>query len=141
MIAIIDQQKAAIIQIATPYSFGTGFYLKKYDLIVTNEHIVRDADSVVVVGSGFEKQLVRVLFWDAKLNLAFLEGPKGSDLWSIELNVQPIEIGAKVLAMGHSFGNDFACETGTIANLEYEQENIFCWRWTTFGYRWKSDCD
>lgn len=128
MTAIIDQHKAAIIQIATPYSFGTGFYLKKYDIIVTNEHIVRDADNVVVVGFGFEKQLVRVLFWDAKLDLAFLEGPKGGDLWRIELNTQPLEINAKILAMGHPFGNSFACETGVISNLEYEQEDVFYWQ-------------
>lgn len=128
MTAIIDQHKAAIIQIATPYSFGTGFYLKKYDIIVTNEHIVRDVDSVVVVGTGFEKQLVRVLFWDAKLDLAFLEGPKGEHLWSIELNVELVNLGTKVLAMGHPFGSDFTCQTGTISDLEYDQEGTLCWQ-------------
>ena len=128
MTAIIDQQQAAIIQIATPYSFGTGFYLTKYDLIVTNEHIVRDADRVVVVGDGFEKQLVRVLFWDARLDLAFLEGPKDGTLQKIELCLKTVELGDKVLAMGHAFGDEFVVETGEITNVNYEQEGTTFWQ-------------
>lgn len=128
MTTIINQHQAVVIQIATPYSFGTGFYLTQYDIIVTNEHIVRDADSVVVVGEGFEKQLVQVLFWDARLDLAFLEGPKDGQLPKIELCLKSVQLGDKVLAMGHAFGDDFASHIGEITNLEYEQEGVTYWQ-------------
>lgn len=128
MTAIIDQRKDAIIQIATPYSFGTGFYLKKYDLIVTNEHIVRDAQSVVVVGLGFEKQLVQVLFLDAQLDLAFLAGPKAATMSGIELNVGEVKLGDKVLAMGHPFDEEFVAKEGRITNLEYQQDGDVFWQ-------------
>jgi len=39
---IINKYKSVIVQIATPYSTGTGFYLKNANLIVTNEHVIRD---------------------------------------------------------------------------------------------------
>ena len=49
---IINSYSEVVVQIATPYSTGTGFYVKDYDLIVTNEHVVRDNRSVIVKVSG-----------------------------------------------------------------------------------------
>jgi serine protease Do len=40
---IIEYYQPAIIQIAAGTSTGTGFYLKDYDLIITNEHVVGNA--------------------------------------------------------------------------------------------------
>ena len=41
MQTIIDTYRDIVVQIATPYSLGTGFYLSEHDLIVTNEHVIR----------------------------------------------------------------------------------------------------
>ena len=60
-IDIIELYKKVVIQIATPYSTGTGFYISEYDLIITNEHVIRDNNKVVIVGEAFEKQMVDVL--------------------------------------------------------------------------------
>ena len=48
----IDLYNEAVIQIATPYSTGTGFYLAEYDLIVTNEHVIRENLKVVIAGEN-----------------------------------------------------------------------------------------
>jgi len=50
MEAIIDLYKNIVVQIATPFSLGTGFYLGEYNLIVTNEHVIRGNENVVVNG-------------------------------------------------------------------------------------------
>jgi len=63
---LIDAYRDVVIQIATPYSTGTGFYLKEFDLIVTNEHVVRDNKKVVIAVSAFEKEIVDVMYIDAK---------------------------------------------------------------------------
>ena len=61
-----------LIHVATPFSTGTGIYLSDYDLIVTNEHVVRSNRSVVVEGEGMEEHLAPVVYLDSYYDLAFL---------------------------------------------------------------------
>ena len=71
----LKKYKPLIVQIATPYNMGTGFYLPERDLIITNEHVVRDNCDVVIEGELIKKQIVRVIYLDMKYDLAFLEAP------------------------------------------------------------------
>ncbi len=50
---IIGQFHPAIIQIATQTGTGTGFYLKEYDVIVTNDYVVQDNAEVTIAGKTF----------------------------------------------------------------------------------------
>jgi len=54
---IIEQYQKAIIQIAAPSGTGTGFYVKEFNLIVTNDHVVGDNAEVTVAGKAFDKAL------------------------------------------------------------------------------------
>jgi serine protease Do len=54
---IIGQFQPSIIQIATQSGTGTGFYVKEYDLIVTNDHVVQDNAEVTIAGKTFDKTL------------------------------------------------------------------------------------
>src|SRR5689334_23379219 len=72
---IIELYRPAIIQIATQTSTGTGFYVKEFDLIVTNDHVVGKNAEVTIAGRAFEKRLGRVWFTDRKHDLAFLQPP------------------------------------------------------------------
>ena len=55
----VEIYKNAVIQIATPYSTGTGFYLKAPNLIVTNNHVVEGNREVIVEGVGVPRQISR----------------------------------------------------------------------------------
>lgn len=68
---IIEQYQKAIIQIATAGGTGTGFYVKEYDLIVTNAHVVAEEAEVTIAGKAFDKALSRVWYTDRKHDLAF----------------------------------------------------------------------
>ena len=81
---IINSYSEVVVQIATPYSTGTGFYLKKYNLIVTNEHVVRDNRNVIVKVNGLKKQLSQVLYLDPTHDLAFLEMPDAISLHQLQ---------------------------------------------------------
>ena len=72
---IIELYRPAIIQIATQTSTGTGFYIKEYDLIVSNEHVVGKNAEVTIAGRLFDKRLARIWYTDKKHDLAFLQPP------------------------------------------------------------------
>ena len=55
---LVERYKNIVIQIATPYSTGTGFYIKAYNLIVTNNHVVEGNRDVTVEGVGMPRQMI-----------------------------------------------------------------------------------
>ncbi len=73
---IIELYRPAIIQIATQTSTGTGFYIKEFDLIVTNEHVVSKNAEVTIAGRFFERRLARVWYTDKNMTSLFYNHPK-----------------------------------------------------------------
>ncbi len=125
MKTILDLYRQVVIEIATPYSTGTGFYLKGPNLIVTNEHVVRDNREVVIHGVKVEKQLAQVLFTDIKHDLAFLEAPSGTDMPEIFLSGTPEPgEGETVIAVGHPFGLKISATQGIISNVGHEMNDV-----------------
>ena len=122
---IIERYRDIVIQIATPYNTGTGFYLSGPNLIVTNEHVVRGNRNVVVEGNSFDKQLVQVLYTDPKYDLAFLEINSLSSLPKAELanGVEPVQ-GDQIVAIGHPFGLKYTATQGIISNTNHIQDDI-----------------
>lgn len=125
--SIIESFREVVIQIATPYSTGTGFFLKGPDLIVTNEHVVRGNREVVIDGQSFDKQLVKVLFSDSKYDLAFLHSPTEHKMPEVPLareEEDKLAEGETVLAVGHPFGLRFSATQGIVSNLMHQQNQI-----------------
>lgn len=122
---IIEHFKEAVIQIATPHATGTGFFLKSQNVIVTNEHVVRGNRRVVINGDSFEKQIVRVVYLDPRLDLAFLEPPEDHSIPSVYLGVgEPLQEGEPVIAVGHPFGLKYTATQGIISNMHHQQNEI-----------------
>jgi serine protease Do len=122
---IIDRFKDIVIQIATPYSTGTGFYISDYNVIITNEHVVRDNQKVIVDGDLISKQIVEVLYVDPKFDLAFIQAPEG--LQDLEIQIdhnQQLNEGNYVIAIGHPYGLKYTVTKGIISNLVHEQSGI-----------------
>lgn len=123
---ILELYKSIVVQIGTPDSKGgTGFYINQANLIVTNEHVVRGNREVIIDGSGFERQLVKVLYVDAKYDLAFLAPPEIVDIPNISFgNITQIKEGDKILAIGHPFGLKYTTTQGIISNAEHQEREI-----------------
>lgn len=122
---IIELVRGAVVQIATPYATGTGFYLKGPDLIITNEHVVRGCKRIVVDGDQFDKQLVRVLYTDPRLDIAFAEAPDQHNMPMVEAGgIQVIAEGETVIAVGHPFGLKYTATRGIISNANHDQGGI-----------------
>jgi Trypsin-like serine proteases, typically periplasmic, contain C-terminal PDZ domain len=114
----VEDFRNTIVQIATPYSTGTGFFLRSKGLVVTNHHVVEGNRTVVIEGAKFDKQLVKVRFIDAKYDLAFLEAPR------TETELPALRLGSgkslrerdAVTAIGHPFGLKFSLKSGIVSN-------------------------
>jgi serine protease Do len=119
--------KQIVIQIATPQSIGTGFCLVREGVIVTNHHVVAGAQTVVVSGDALPKQLVKVLYTDPKLDLAFLELPTAQKLKKTlpiaELCTERPPSGAEIIVIGHPFGLKYTTTQGIVSNPERLQPN------------------
>lgn len=118
---ILARYKKIVIQIVTPYSTGTGFYISKYDVIVTNEHVIRDTQSVVIEGVQVGRKTARVVFLDEKNDLAFLKIDDAMEIQPIDIAISNrLLIGDNVYAIGHPFGLNYATTKGIISNLSYK---------------------
>ncbi|MDH3244339.1 MAG: trypsin-like peptidase domain-containing protein [Saprospiraceae bacterium] len=122
---IINTYKNVLVQIATPYSTGTGFYLAGHKIIVTNEHVIRGNRRVVINGNQFSRCLSDVLYVDPKLDIAFLAPPGGVQFPVVKLNTERILVeGDQIVAIGHPFGLKFTATNGIVSNASHRLNDM-----------------
>ena len=121
---IIELYKSVVLQLATPFSVGTGFYLGEYQLIVTNEHVVHNNKEVVVEGKGFPRALAQVVYIDARYDLAFLKCSAIQEMPIVQLQEMERNEGDAVIAVGHPFGLKFTATQGIISNTVHQHAEI-----------------
>ncbi len=122
----IGRYQNAVVQIATKTGTGTGFYLPAYDLIVTNNHVVRDMRQATIKGRTFGKQLSKVVFTDSKYDLAFLMPPQNvNDFPELRLgDYRQLHNGDVVLAIGHPYGLNYTATQGVVSRVDRVQNGI-----------------
>ena len=122
---IIELYRPAIIQIATQSSTGTGFYVKEFDIVVTNEHVVGKNAEVTIAGRLFERSLSRVWYVDKKHDLAFLQPPEGVQLPEVKLGkYEDVKDGSVVVAIGHPFGLNYTATQGVISKADRIRDGL-----------------
>ncbi|HMK27764.1 MAG TPA: trypsin-like peptidase domain-containing protein [Chitinophagaceae bacterium] len=122
---IIERYQKAIIQIATTGGTGTGFYLKEFDLIVTNDHVVAENAEVTIAGKAFDKALSRVWYTDRKHDLAFLQAPAGIELPEVRLGqYEQMKDGDAVVAIGHPYGLNYTATQGVISKVDRIRDGL-----------------
>jgi serine protease Do len=122
----IEKNQNSVLQIATKTSTGTGFYLREYDIIVTNHHVVKDNVRVTVKGKTFPKKLADVVFMDERYDLAFLMPPLDlTALPELKLGLyEDLKDGDSVVAIGHPYGLNYTATQGVISRVDRIQQGI-----------------
>ena len=89
-----------------PASLGSGFIIDaEQGLIVTNNHVIRDADEVRVTLHDDETLVAEVLGRDEKTDLAILKVTTNKKLTALEFGDSSVlRVGDWVLAIGNPFG-------------------------------------
>jgi serine protease Do len=121
---IIEQYKDVVVQIATSKGTGTGFYLKDYNLIVTNRHVVEGARDAIVSSRTSPRALARVYFTDAVHDLAFLQVPEGIDVPAARLGERPVREGEQIVAIGHPYGLKYTATQGIVSKADRNYNNV-----------------
>ncbi len=122
---IIEKIKPYVVQIASPYATGTGFYVPVYNLVITNEHVIRGCKTIVVQDFTGKRQIGTVVYLDTKHDLSMirLSNPLTHLNEKLIFSSQS-QIGTEVIALGHPYGLSFSSTFGIISNTDLEVEGI-----------------
>jgi Do/DeqQ family serine protease len=100
-------------------SLGSGVLVAANGTIVTNHHVIKDADEITVVLSDRREFEARVLRSDERVDLAVLKiDTHGERLPFLELrDSDELEVGDMVLAIGNPFGVGQTVTSGIVSAL------------------------
>ena len=97
-------------------SLGSGFLVDSSGLIITNNHVVENADDIVVRMSNKEEFHAEILGRDPKTDLALIKIDAGRDLPHLNLgDSSAVRIGDWVVAIGNPFGLDHTVTAGILS--------------------------
>ncbi|MBL8741856.1 MAG: trypsin-like peptidase domain-containing protein [Myxococcales bacterium] len=95
---------------------GTGFIIDPAGYVITNEHVVSDADEVQVRLVDERQFQAAVVGRDPKLDLALLKLKDAKDLPAVQLgSSNALRIGEHVLAVGNPFGLGHTVTLGIVS--------------------------
>ncbi|MCF6199498.1 MAG: Do family serine endopeptidase [Hyphomicrobiaceae bacterium] len=98
-------------------SLGSGFVIDPKGLIVTNYHVIKDADEIIIkFTDGHKLKVVKVLGHDQKSDLALLQVKPQKPLKAIKFgNSDKMRIGDWVMAIGNPFGLGGSLTVGVVS--------------------------
>lgn len=95
---------------------GTGFIIDANGYVVTNDHVVHDADEVRVKLSDEREFEADVVGRDSKLDIALLKLRDAKDLPTVHLgSSENVRVGESVLAIGNPFGLGHTVTLGIVS--------------------------
>jgi serine protease Do len=108
-------------------SLGTGFIIRKDGLILTNNHVIEQADVIQVQLSETDKTLyeAKVIGRDQRTDIALIKIEPKKDLPFARLgNSKDLEVGEWVAAFGNPFGHGHSMTKGIISAIGREINEI-----------------
>ena len=97
-------------------SLGSGFILSKDGYIITNFHVVRQADEIIVRMSDRSEHRAKLIGSDQRSDVAVLKIETDKDLPIVTTgDSDKLEVGAWVLAIGSPFGFDYSVTAGIVS--------------------------
>lgn len=97
-------------------SLGSGFIIDKEGFVVTNNHVIQDADQIKVKLGGDTEYDAEVVGRDANTDLALIKIKTGKDLPFLKLgNSDELKIGQWVVAIGSPFGLERTVTAGIVS--------------------------
>jgi serine protease Do len=103
-------------QKSRPLGIGSGFIISADGYVVTNNHVVKDADEIIITLTNGDEYVANKVGSDSKTDLALLKLEKAKDMpyvsWGDD---DKSRVGDWVLAIGNPFGLGGSASTGIIS--------------------------
>ncbi|MDF2692808.1 MAG: HtrA protease/chaperone protein [Labilithrix sp.] len=100
----------------TAKGLGTGFIVQKDGVIVTNNHVIEDADEILVQLSDERRLPAKVAGRDPRTDIAVIKIDNAKDLPAIALgDSDGLEVGDWVVAIGNPFGLNHTVSAGIVS--------------------------
>ena len=98
-------------------SLGSGFITSKNGYVITNHHVVKDADEIIVRLNDRREFVAELVGSDARSDIAVLK-VDGDNLPFLKLgDSSKVNVGEWVLAIGSPFGFDYSVTAGIISAI------------------------
>ena len=95
---------------------GSGFVMNQEGYILTNNHVVEDADQIKVKLANGKEYNGKIVGRDPKTDLALLKIEGATDLHSLKLgNSDDLKVGSWVVAIGSPFGLEQTVTAGIVS--------------------------
>ncbi len=96
-------------------SLGSGFIISRDGYILTNNHVIKDADEIIVRLSDRRELDAKLIGADESTDLALLK-VEAKDLPTVKLgDSDALEVGEWVVAIGSPFGFDYSVTAGIVS--------------------------
>jgi len=96
-------------------SLGSGFIVSKDGYVLTNFHVIKDANEIIVRLSDRRELVAEIVGSDARSDIAVLK-IEGDDLPVVKIgNSDSLKVGEWVLAIGSPFGFDYSVTAGIVS--------------------------
>lgn len=97
-------------------SLGSGFIINKDGYILTNNHVVENADEILVKLANDKEYKAKVIGRDPKTDIAVIKIDEAPDLVSVSLgNSDELRVGEWVMAIGNPFGLEHTVTAGIVS--------------------------
>lgn len=120
----IREIATSVVKIGTASGSGTGFYLKKHGIVVTNNHVVSNYKTVSIETHDQERITAKVVFLNPIVDLAFLLPSKSLEHLP-EMFLQPsgtLQSMDRVAVLGFPYGMPFTVTDGIISSVKQLME-------------------
>jgi serine protease Do len=99
-------------------SLGSGFFISEDGYLLTNYHVIRDADTIVVGVNGGDEYEAKVVGVDPTSDIALLKIEIKSKTPYLEFGKSDdLKVGEWVLAIGSPFGFDYSVTQGIVSAI------------------------
>ena len=123
---IVKKTRQSVVVVKTPAGMGSGFFINSQGYIVTNKHVLSNANGAQIKTAGgniYSVNKIVVEDSDGDLVIASSDVPN-SESAPLILNTNPPEVGEKVVIIGSPLGYEQTASEGIVSAVRNDERAI-----------------